>query len=159
MLQVLREHAFGMLWVLTLVRTMLWMACATACSNSCQYPATSHSHWTGVGQHSTGHNQLDVNEMCRTAWGKWCSHQILTFLIHEKIFVLCTCGWTWLLKGMGDNAVIGLIHVTPRTHLWLFKRLNTSLCALRLTLCPSFLGQSLSATNVLRVAPAEIVPT
>jgi hypothetical protein len=29
--------------------------CATACS--CQYPATSHSYWRGVGQHSTGHNQ------------------------------------------------------------------------------------------------------
>ncbi len=32
-------------------------AYTTACSSSCQYPATSHSHWRGVNQHSTGHNQ------------------------------------------------------------------------------------------------------
>ncbi len=41
-----------------------------------------HSHWRGVDQHSTGHNQqpdqLYVKEMCCTAWGKWWSHQILT---------------------------------------------------------------------------------
>ncbi len=53
-----------------------------ACSSSCQYPATSHSHWRGVDQHSTGHNQqpdqLYAKEMCCTAWGKWWSHQILT---------------------------------------------------------------------------------
>ncbi len=29
----------------------------TACSSSCQHPATSHSHWREVDQHSTGHNQ------------------------------------------------------------------------------------------------------
>jgi hypothetical protein len=29
------------------------------------YPANSHSHWRGVGQHSTGHNQqLYANEIC-----------------------------------------------------------------------------------------------
>ncbi len=53
-----------------------------ACSSSCQYPATSHSHWRGVDQHYTGHNQqhdqLYAKEMCCTAWGKWWSHQILT---------------------------------------------------------------------------------
>ncbi len=27
-----------------------------ACSSSCQYPATSHRHWRGVDQHSTGNN-------------------------------------------------------------------------------------------------------
>ncbi len=47
----------------------------TACSSSCQYPATSHSHWRGVDQHSTGHNQqpdqLYAKERCCTAWGKW----------------------------------------------------------------------------------------
>ncbi len=62
---------------------MLWIGIyTTACSSSCQYPATSHSHWRGVDQHSTGHNQqpeqLYAKEMCRTAWGKWWSHQILT---------------------------------------------------------------------------------
>ena len=31
--------------------------CTTTCSSSRQYPATSHSQWRGVGQHSTGHNQ------------------------------------------------------------------------------------------------------
>ncbi len=54
----------------------------TACSTSCQYPATSHSHWSGEDQHYTGHNQqpdqLYVKEMCWTAWCKWWSHQILT---------------------------------------------------------------------------------
>ncbi len=57
-------------------------AYTTASSSSCQYPATSHSHWRGVDQHSTGHNQqpdqLYAKEMCCTAWGKWWSHQILT---------------------------------------------------------------------------------
>ncbi len=54
----------------------------TVCSSSCKYPATSHSHWRGVDQHSTSHSQqpdqLYVKEMCCTAWGKWWSHQILT---------------------------------------------------------------------------------
>ncbi len=54
----------------------------TAYSSSCQYPETSHSHWRGVDQHSTGHNQqpdqLYAKEMCCTAWGKWWSQQILT---------------------------------------------------------------------------------
>jgi hypothetical protein len=31
--------------------------CKTACSSSCHYPANLHSHWRGVRQHSTGHNQ------------------------------------------------------------------------------------------------------
>ncbi len=57
-------------------------AYTTACSSSCQYPATSHSHWRGVDQHSTGHNQqpdqLYAKEMCCTAWVKCWSHQILT---------------------------------------------------------------------------------
>ncbi len=57
-------------------------AYTTACSSSCQYPATSHSLWRVVDQHSTGHNQqpdqLYAKEMCCTAWGKGWSHQILT---------------------------------------------------------------------------------
>ncbi len=61
---------FGMLWI---------GVYTTACSSSCQYPATSHSHWRGVDQHSTGHNQqpdqLYAKEMCCTVWGKWWSHQ------------------------------------------------------------------------------------
>ncbi len=54
----------------------------TACSTSCQYSATSYSHWRGVDWHSTGHNQqpdqLYVKEKCCTVWGKWWSHHILT---------------------------------------------------------------------------------
>ncbi len=57
-------------------------AYTTACSSSCQCPDTSHSHWRGVDQHYTDHNQqpdqLYVKEMCCTAWGKWWSHQIRT---------------------------------------------------------------------------------
>ncbi len=45
-------------------------AYTTVHSSSCQYPATSHSHWRGVDQHSTGHNQQPDNLSC-TAWGKW----------------------------------------------------------------------------------------
>ncbi len=49
----------------------------TACSSSCQYPATLHNHWRGEDQHSTVHNQqpdqLFAKEMCCTAWGKWWS--------------------------------------------------------------------------------------
>ncbi len=57
-------------------------AYTTACSSSCQYPAISHSHWRGVDQHATGHNQqpdqLYAEEMCCTVWGILWSHQILT---------------------------------------------------------------------------------
>ncbi len=54
----------------------------TACSSSCHYPATSHSHLKEVDQHSKGHNQqpyqLYAKEKCSTAWDKRWSHQILT---------------------------------------------------------------------------------
>ncbi len=36
---------------------MLWIGVYDSRSSSCQYPATSHSLWRGVDQHSTGHNQ------------------------------------------------------------------------------------------------------
>ncbi len=56
----------------------------TVCSSSCQYPATSHSHWRGVDQHFTGHNQqpdqLYAKEMCCTAWGKWWSYYFYQIL-------------------------------------------------------------------------------
>ncbi len=62
---------------------MLWIGVYDSVFQcSCQYPAPLHSHWRGVDQHSTGHNQqpdqLYAMEMCCTAWGKWWSHQILT---------------------------------------------------------------------------------
>ncbi len=65
-------------------------AYTTACSSSCQYPATSHSHWREVDQHSTGHNQqpdlLYAKEMCCTAWGKRWSLQILAcFQTHRTL--------------------------------------------------------------------------
>ena len=71
--------------------------CTTECSSSSHNPTTSHSHWIGVGQHSTGHNQqpdqLYVKEMCRTVWGKRWSHQTLTgFLIHAPTLFL---GYLW----------------------------------------------------------------
>ncbi len=59
-----------------------WSMFTTVCFSSCQYAATLHSHWRGVDQQSTGHNQqpdqLYAKEMCCTAWGKWWSHKILT---------------------------------------------------------------------------------
>ena len=42
---------FGKLWI-----RHVYDMYTTACSSSCQYPATSHSHWRGVDQHLTGHN-------------------------------------------------------------------------------------------------------
>ncbi len=38
-------------------------AYTTACSCSWQYPGTSHSHWRGVDQHYTGHNQ-QPDQLC-----------------------------------------------------------------------------------------------
>ena len=69
---------FGMLWI------------SVYNSVFCQYPATLHSHWRRVDQHSKGHNQqpdqLCAQEMCRIARGKWRSHQILTCFLpsHPK---------------------------------------------------------------------------
>ncbi len=64
---------FGMLWI---------SVYDSLCYSSCQYPATSHSHWRGVDQNSTCHNQqpdqLYAKLMCCITWGKWWSHQILT---------------------------------------------------------------------------------
>ncbi len=51
------------------------LAYTAVCSSSCQYAATSHSHWKGVDQQSTGHNQQpDQLYAKETAWGKWWSH-------------------------------------------------------------------------------------
>jgi len=33
----------------------------------------------------------------------------------------------WLLKVLGDETLIGLLHVMPKTHPWLIKRLGTTL--------------------------------
>ncbi len=33
----------------------------------------------------------------------------------------------WLLKGMGDETLIGLLHVMPKTHTLLIKRIGTTL--------------------------------
>ena len=35
------------------------------------------------------------------------------------------CKPTWLLKGMWDGTLIGLLHVTPKTHLYLIDLLST----------------------------------
>ncbi len=75
-----KHHSFCMNSILTgHVTHWACLGCSgsaymTACSSSCQYPATSHNHWRGVDQHSTGHSQqpdrLYAKEMCCTAWGK-----------------------------------------------------------------------------------------
>jgi hypothetical protein len=60
---------FGMLWI-------------DMYDNMLQFlPISSnHSHWIGVGQHSTGHNQqpdqLYAKEMCNTIWGKSEIHRL-----------------------------------------------------------------------------------
>ena len=61
--------------------------CTAVCSSSRQYSPTSHSHWRGVVQHSTGHNKQP--DQLHAAWGKWCSHQIVTgFLNYAPTFFL-----------------------------------------------------------------------
>ena len=62
--------------------------CTTVCSSSRQYPETSHSHWRGLEQHSTGHNRQSDQ-----FYAKKMSGQILTvFLIHAPTFFL-RCLW------------------------------------------------------------------
>ena len=61
---------------------------SAVCSSYGQYPATSHSHRRGVGQHSAGHNrqpdQLWCDHHLHEASG---DHQMLTgFLIHNPTF-------------------------------------------------------------------------
>ncbi len=51
-------------------------AYTTACSSSCQYLATSHSHWRRVDQHSTGHNQQP--DLCEGAVLHWVRQMVVT---------------------------------------------------------------------------------
>ncbi len=75
-------------------------AYTTACSGSCQYPATSQPlKRSGPTLHNQQPDQLHVKEMCCTAWGKWWSHQILTGLPPPKIKV-----WSVYIKGGGGGA-------------------------------------------------------
>ncbi len=97
----------------------------TACSSSCQYPATPHSHWRGVDQHSTGHNQqpdqLYAKEMCCTAWGKWWSHQILTgFRGPPNTVKLHILEWPFIVASLRHIWAIIMLsnqHL-DMTHLW-----------------------------------------
>ena len=66
-------NMFGMLWIRHAYDTY-----TTTCSSSCQYPASSHIHWRGVDQHTTGHNQQPGQLYAKEMWGKWWSHQIRT---------------------------------------------------------------------------------
>jgi len=48
------------------------------------------------------------------------------FLCYLKgVFVISK--HTWILKGMGDDTLIGLLHITPKTHPWLIKRQGTTI--------------------------------
>ncbi len=88
-------------------------AYTTACSSSCQYPATSHSHWRGVDQHSTGHNQQPDQlyaKMCCTAWGKWWSYQILTGfqtpLDHPNTVKMHILEWPFIVASLRHTCAI-----------------------------------------------------
>ncbi len=91
----------------------------TACPSSCQYPATSHSHWRGVDQHATGYNQqpdqLYAKEMCCTAWGKWGSHQILTGTV--KLHIL---EWPFIVGSLRHTCAIIMLSNQHHDmqHLW-----------------------------------------
>ncbi len=99
-------------------------AFTTARSSSCQYPATSHSHWRGVDQHSTGHNQqpdqLYAKEMCCTAWSKWRSHQILTGFRTPNTVKLHILEWPFIVASLRHTCAIIILfnqHL-DMPHLW-----------------------------------------
>ncbi len=99
-------------------------AYTTACFSSCQYPATSHSHWRGVEQHSTGHNQqpdqLYVKEMCCTAWGKWWSHQIATGFRTPQYSKTHILEWPFIVVSLRHTCAIIMRSNQhfDMTHLW-----------------------------------------
>jgi len=84
----------------------------TACSSSCQYPANSHSHWRGVDQYSTGHNQqpdqLYAKEMCCNARGKWWSFVLMHWLVVGTtrfcICALCAYSLVWTVLKLKCSA-------------------------------------------------------
>ncbi len=98
-------------------------AYTTACSSSCQYPATSHSHWRGVDQHSTGHNQQPDQHLCEGD-GKWWSHQILTGfqnpLDPHNTVKLHILEWPFIVASLRHTCVIIMLsnqHL-DMPHLW-----------------------------------------
>ncbi len=62
---------------------------------SCQYPATSHSHWRGVDQHSTGHNQQpdQLPQYSKTAHFVvfYCGRPKAQLCINHAVLICHTC--------------------------------------------------------------------
>ncbi len=52
-----------------------------------------------------------------------CTSSSVTSLETRSVFALRN----WLLKGMGDETLIGLLHIMPKTHPLLIKRIGTTL--------------------------------
>ena len=58
------------------------------CSSSRQYPTTSHSHWRGVGEHSTGHNATMphcMRQMVGTPDTDWFSEPCHDFFVNVSV--------------------------------------------------------------------------
>ncbi len=92
-------------------------AYTTACSNSCQYPATSHRHYTG---HNKPPDQLYAKEMCYTAWGKWWSHQILTGFLIPQYSKTALLEWPFIEASLRHTCAIIMLsnqHL-DMPHLW-----------------------------------------
>ena len=75
-----------------------------------QHPATSHSHWRGVDQHSTGHNQQPDQLCVKEMWDKCWSHRYWLVLKTEHFRVACYCG------SLRHTCAIFMLSDQP--HLW-----------------------------------------
>ncbi len=71
-------------------------------------------------------------------------------LLGCALWVNPSCRRTWLLKGIGDDILIGFTNVMPITHLWLI-RFNTT----PLGLAPYF-APRLRQTNLASLEPAHV---
>ena len=71
--------------------------------------ATLHSHWRGVDQHFTGHNQQPDQRCGKEMWGKWWSHQILTGFLTPPIKQICTFQWHFIVASPSHPCAIFML--------------------------------------------------
>lgn len=94
----------------------------TACSRSCQYPATSHSYWkeewTNIPQATYQQpEQLNMKEISCSAWGKWWSHQYwLVFWPPPHTAKVDILEWPFIVGSLRLTFAITMLFNLP--HLW-----------------------------------------
>ncbi len=96
-------------------------AYTTACSSSCQYPATSQPlKRSGPTLHNQQPDQLYAKEMCCTAWGKWWSHQILTGFRTPPTVKLHILEWSFIVASLRHTCAIIMLsnQYLDMPHLW-----------------------------------------